>query len=100
MQPVQLAAAHRIDERCAFHEIVAREREEAPLRRAADRVAGATDALQKGVDRARRTQLAHEIDIADVDSQFERSGGNERLQLTAFQSAARHPGRRSLARLP
>ena len=71
VQLVELAAAHRIEERRALHEIIARQRKDPALRGAAHRVAGAPDALQEGVDGARRAQLAHEVNIADVDAQLE-----------------------------
>ena len=48
LQPVEFAAAHAVEQRGAFDQFVARQREQPPFRRAADRVAGAADALQKG----------------------------------------------------
>ena len=70
-EPVELAAAHRGDERGAFDEVIAREREQPSLGRAAHRVAGAADALQEGGDRARRGELTHEVHLADVDAELE-----------------------------
>ena len=67
-QTVELAATDAVEKRGALDEIVARERKQAPFGRAADRVTGAADALQEGRDRARRTDLADEIDVADVDT--------------------------------
>ena len=58
---------------------------EPPLGRAADRVARAADALQKRRDRARRAELADEVDVADVDAELERGGGDQRFQLAALQ---------------
>ena len=84
-QAVELAAADAVEQRRAFDQIVARERKQAPLRRAADRVAGTADALQESRDRARRADLADEIDVADVDAEFERGGRDQRLQLAALQ---------------
>ena len=46
----------------------------------------AADALQERVDRARRAQLAHQIDIADVDAQLERCGRDQQLQLAALEA--------------
>jgi hypothetical protein len=45
----------------------------------------APDALQQARDRARRAELAHQIDIADVDAELERCGRDQRLQRTGFQ---------------
>ena len=98
-QAVELAAADAVDQRGAFDEIVARQRKEPPLRRAADGMAGAADALQKGRDRARRTELADEIDLADVDAELERSGGDQRLQFAALQPLL-GASRSSFAMLP
>jgi hypothetical protein len=57
-----------IEQRRAFHKIVARKRKQAALGGAVDRVAGAADPLQEGGNRARRADLAGEIDLADVDA--------------------------------
>ena len=46
---------------------------------------GAADPLQKGRDRARRAELADEVDVADVDAEFERGGGDHRFQVAALQ---------------
>jgi len=67
-QAVELAAAHAVDEGRTLNELVARQREEPPLGRAVDGVAGAPDALQEAGDRARRGELADEVDIADIDA--------------------------------
>ena len=84
-EPVELAAPTRVEQRRAFDELVARQREEAPLGRPADGVAGAADALQEGRDRARRAELADEIDLADVDAELQRGGGDQRPQLAALE---------------
>ena len=85
VQPVELAAPHAVEQRRAFDQLVARQREQPALGRAADRVAGAADALQEARDRARRAELADEVDVADVDAELERGGGDQRLQLAALQ---------------
>ena len=86
---VELASSHAVEQRRAFDQIVARQREQPPLRRAADRVAGAPDALQEGRDRARRAELADQIDIADVDAELERSGGDQAPSARRPSAAAR-----------
>ena len=82
---IELAAPYAVQQRRAFHQVVARERKQPPLGRAIDGVAGAADPLQERCDRARRADLAHEIDLSDVDAEFERGGGDQRLQFPALE---------------
>ena len=78
--PVELAAPHAIEQGGALDEVVEREREQPPLRDRADRMARAADALQERGDPARRAHLADEVDVADVDAEFEGRGRDQRLQ--------------------
>ena len=48
-------------------------------------MAGAADALQERRDAARRPDLAHEVDRADVDAEFERGGRDEGAQLAVLE---------------
>ena len=48
-------------------------------------VAGAADALQERRDAVRRSNLADEIDVADVDAELERRRRDERAQLPVLQ---------------
>ena len=82
---VEQAGADRAQERRAFHEIVARHREHAALRGSGNRVARASDALQQRGDPVRRSDLADQVDVADVDAELERGRGDERLQLSGLQ---------------
>ena len=84
-ETVELAAAHAVEQRRAFDQLVARQREEPALGRAADGVARAADALQEARDRARRAELADQVDVADIDAELERGGGHQRLELAALQ---------------
>ena len=84
-QRVEFTARHAMQQRCAFHQFIARSRKQAALWRCANRVARAAHPLQKGGDRARRTDLAHQIHIANVDAQFQRCRGYQRAQLAALQ---------------
>ena len=86
-QAIELALRDRPDQRGAFDQLVARGREDAPLRlgRVLDLVSRPADALQRDGDRSRRTDLADEIDRADVDAELERRGGDDRLELSGFQ---------------
>jgi hypothetical protein len=45
----------------------------------------AARALQERCDRPRRTELADELDVADVDAELERGGCDQRAKLAAFQ---------------
>ena len=71
---VELAVAHRVEEGCALDEVVPAQGEQAPLRGCLDPVSGAPDALQERRDVAGRAELAHEVDVADVDAELERGG--------------------------
>ncbi len=84
-KPIKFPATNAVHEGRAFNEVVAGEWKQPPLRGATDRMAGAADALQEACDRARRTELADEIDVSDVDAEFERSGGDEGFQLAVLE---------------
>ena len=49
-------------------------------------MARTADALQERGDRARRADLADEIDVADVDAELERRGRDERAQFAALEA--------------
>jgi hypothetical protein len=76
---------HRVQQGGALQQVVQRQREQPPLGDGADGVAGAAHALQEGIDAARRADLAHQVDVADVDAQFERAGGHQRLELALLE---------------
>ena len=80
VQAVELTAPHGVEQRHAIHQLIAAARKDASLRHAADRVVGATDALQEYGNRTRRAQLAHQFDVADVDAQLQRRGGHHDLE--------------------
>ena len=84
-EDIEVAALHAAHERRALDQLVARECEQAPLRRGAQGVARATDALEQRRDRARRAELDHEIDGADIDSELERGGRDRALDLTVLE---------------
>ena len=84
-QPIELAAADAVEQGGALDQLVARQRKEVALGRAVDRMARAADPLQEAADRARRADLADEVDVADVDAELERGGGDQRLQLAVLQ---------------
>ena len=70
-ESIELAAPHRVEKGGALDELVARQRKETPHREAAHRVPGPPDALQQGGDRARRADLADQVDRADVDAELQ-----------------------------
>ena len=84
-EPVELAARDAVEQRRALDQFIARQREQPAFRRAVDGMSGATDALQEARDRARRAELADEIDVADIDAELERGGGDQRLELAALE---------------
>ena len=86
---VQLAAPNRSDERHALDEIVARGGKHPAFWRAHDRVSRSADPLQQRRDPMRRSNLAGEIDVADVDAELQRGGGDERLERAVFQARLR-----------
>ena len=88
-QPVEFAALHAVEQRRALHQIVARHGEQPALWDTADRVVSAPDALQEGGDGMRAAQLADQIDVADVDAQFQRGGCDQCAQLAGLQALLR-----------
>ena len=71
--PVQLTELHGVEQGGALRKVVASQREQAALWCGGTRMAGSPNALQEGRDRARRPELADEIDFADVDPQLQRA---------------------------
>ena len=49
-------------------------------------MAGAADALHGDGDGAGGADLADEVDVADVDAEFERGGGDEDFDLAVFEA--------------
>ena len=76
---IEVAAPDAAHERRALDQLIARQREQPALRRAAEVVARAADALEQRRDRARRAELHDEIDRADVDAELERRGRDRAL---------------------
>ena len=67
-------------------QFIAAQRKDPALRQTAAAVFRASDALQEGSDRMGRTDLADQVYRADVDPQFERGCGDERLEFAALQT--------------
>ncbi len=83
---VELARAYRSEQRGTFDQLVAAEWQQSSLGNAVYRMIGAAGALQEGGDGARRAELAHQLDIADVDAELQRRGCHQRTQSSALQS--------------
>ena len=73
-KPIEFAAVDAVDQRCAFDKIVARQRKQAALGRAVDRMSRAADPLQEAGDGTGRADLADEVDLADIDAELQRGG--------------------------
>jgi len=86
LQPVELAAADRPHQRCAFDQLVTSRREQAAFGQRSHPVTRPADPLEPYSDRTRRTDLADQIHGADIDSQLERRGGDDSPQLTVLQA--------------
>ncbi len=82
---VEFAVADGANQRGAFQKLIARGGEKAAFGNRAAPVAGAADALQRDGNRARRADLADQIDGADINSEFERRGGDERANFAGFE---------------
>ena len=69
-----------------LHEVVAGGGEEAAFGDGSAPVAGAADALHGYGDGAGGADLADEVDVADVDAEFERGGGDEDFDFAVFEA--------------
>ena len=86
LEPVELAAPDRLEQRCALDQFVARQREEPAFGDAADGVPRSPHSLQERVDGTGRAYLTHQVHIADVDAEFQRGRGHQHLEIAAFQA--------------
>ena len=69
----------------AFDQLFPAEAEQPTFRHLAQGMARPADPLQERGDRPRRSDLANQVDVADVDTQFERGRGDDRLELARLQ---------------
>ena len=83
---VELGAIDRVEDRHALDELVSGQGKDAPLGDGADLVSRAPDPLQERRDGARRSHLADEVHLADVDAELQRRRGDQGLQLAALQA--------------
>ena len=91
IEAVQIAMPDRAHQRRAFEQVVARGREQAAFGNRAAPVARTSDALQRHGNRARRIDLADQVDSADIDAEFQRAVATSTLisPFFSFLSAAR-----------
>ncbi len=71
----EVAAVHRVDH---------------PAAGLAHPVAGAADPLDRRGERTRRLEQQHLVELADVDAQLERVGGDDRLELAFLEPLLDH----------
>ena len=86
---IEIAAAHRAEQGRALDEVVARHRQQPALRCPGHGVARTADALQECRDAVRRSDLAHQVHVADVDAKLERRRGHERLERPGLEPVLR-----------
>jgi hypothetical protein len=86
-EAIEVALTDGADDGGALDEFVTRGSKEAALGDGSTPVPGATYALHGDGDGAWRTNLADKVNIADVDAEFERSGGNKDAALTLLETA-------------
>lgn len=79
-EPVELAAAHGVEQRRALHQLVAAQGKQPAPGNPGDGVIGPADALQENGDGARRAELAHQVHVSDIDAELERGGHHQRAQ--------------------
>ena len=82
---LEIAAADPAHQRGALDELVARRRKQAPLGYTRAMVRGAADALHRDGEAARRLELHHQVDGADVDSELERGRRNRAADVAALE---------------
>ncbi len=88
-QAIQIARADGAHQRGALDQLIARRGEETPFRPGSHPMPRSPDPLKRDRDGTRRSDLADQVDRADIDSQFERSGGHHGPQVSAFEPAFR-----------
>jgi hypothetical protein len=85
VQLVELAAPHAVEQRGAFHQLVAGEREQPPLGRAATAWPERPTRCRKFAIERGEPSWQDEIDIADIDAQLQRRRRHQRPQRAALQ---------------
>ena len=86
LQAVEFAGAHLADEGGLLQQVVAGGGKEAALGDGPAPMAGAADALHGDSDGAGAGDLADQVDVADVDAEFQRSSGDEDADFAILQA--------------
>ena len=87
LRAVQAPRANRPHQCRAFDQFVARRGKQTPFRHSSHPVPGAADALQRHGDRARRADLANQVDRPHIDAQLKRRRGDDRPRFSALELA-------------
>ena len=89
LKAVQLTPAHTTQRGHALDQLVATQRKQPALRHTAALVLRPADALKQRGNRTGRSELAHQVHRANVNAQFQRGGGDQRLEFAPFQPVLR-----------
>ena len=87
---VQFPLGDGVQQRRAFHQFVARQRHQPPLRHPVHAVAGPPHPLQQPRDAPGRAKLADQVHLADVDAQFQRRRGHQHLEFSGLEPLLGH----------
>src|SRR5712671_3141561 len=88
-QAVEFATMNATQQGRAFDQFIAAQWENPTFRQTTALMLSPTDTLQQCGYRARRAQLANKINRTNINSQLQRSRGDERFQFAALQSVFR-----------
>ena len=87
---VKFSAGDGVEQRRALHQLVARQRHQPTLRNAVHTVTGTPHPLQQPRDAAGGAQLADQVHLADVDTQFQRCRGHQYLEFSGLEPLLGH----------
>ena len=82
---IEFSGADRAHRSRGLQEFVAGQREEHALGHAPEPVTGAAHPLQECRKRARRADVADQVDMSDVDAEFKRSGGDDDRHIARLE---------------
>lgn len=84
--PIELAQADGSHGGCRLHELVARQGKDDPPGDGTESVTRPADSLQERRQRTRRAEMANEIYVTDVDSEFEGGGGDDHREGSRLEA--------------
>src|SRR5262245_23563849 len=70
-QPIQFAATHTAEHRCALHQLVSSQWEQSAFRQAATLMSGAANSLQQCGQRTSRAKLTNQLHRTNIDPQLQ-----------------------------